>query len=123
MEANNLVKVIESSQVSLKQKIPTLKLIDPRNVKWSEVEQAITQGLKYYQEESLKGPKGWVRKAFRKLSENSKAFEKWIAFLPEGSMYTAPVCASFRIILAVSISPYSSYASDKCIGCRWHFRN
>ncbi|KAH7031940.1 hypothetical protein B0J12DRAFT_310188 [Macrophomina phaseolina] len=102
-EAQNLVVVVETTQRIIKKKVPELSVIDPRNVKWSEVERAIRQGLVYYQEESLKGPKGWLRKGFRKLSDNSRVFEKWIGFLPEGT-YTSPVCACFKIVLGVATS-------------------
>lgn len=63
---------------------------------------SISEVQKKYEIESIKGPWGKVRQAFRRLGENSAVFESWLMLLPSENNYLSVLCGGLKLILRVS---------------------
>ncbi|PNS14798.1 Isotrichodermin C-15 hydroxylase [Sphaceloma murrayae] len=97
-ETKLFVDSVVEAQANLKQKVPGLQTIDPHHVNWSNVSTFIHSQAEYYESGAIEGKRNIVRKAFRKFSEHAGSMIQWLTLLPSEG-YTAPVCASIKIIL------------------------
>lgn len=93
---------------------------------------SITEAQTTYEIEAIKGPWGKVREAFRKLGENSQAFQSWLGLLPSENNYLSVLCGGLKLILGVChchgrtvdfditliiYAGCSNLAKDECGGC------
>ncbi|KAF1950614.1 hypothetical protein CC80DRAFT_598036 [Byssothecium circinans] len=100
-EAQNLALVLEQSQGKLKDHDSKFKPISSHNFTLSELTSALEAHKCRYEHEDLKGSRGFLRKGFRKLSENAESFRQWLELVPNSS-YSAPIVGSFVVMLAMA---------------------
>jgi hypothetical protein len=100
-EAQKLALILEQSQVKLKDHDSKFKPISSRKFTLSELTTALEAHKCRYEHEDLKGSRGFLRKGFRKLSENAQSFRQWLELVPSSS-YSAPIVGAFVIIFAIA---------------------
>ena len=99
-EAQKLALIIEESQNKLKTHDSKFKPINAKKFTLAELMTALDNHKHKYEEEDLRGPKGYLRKGFRKLGENAQSFGQWLELVPN-SNYSAPIVGSFLIVFGV----------------------
>lgn len=72
---------------------------------WKVIMESIVEVQKKYEVDTIKTPWGKVRKAFRKLGDNSGTFQSWLGLLPTESHYLSILCGGLKLILGVSSVP------------------
>jgi hypothetical protein len=100
-EAQNLALILEQSQGKLKDNDSKFKPISSRDFTLSELTTALEAHKYHYEHEDLKGSRGFLRKGFRKLSENAQSFRQWLELVPNSS-YSAPIVGAFVVMLAMA---------------------
>ncbi|KAF2648476.1 hypothetical protein K491DRAFT_243183 [Lophiostoma macrostomum CBS 122681] len=100
-EAQNLALILEQSQGKLKNHDPKFKPISSGNFTLSELTAAIETHKCRYELEDLRGSRGFLRKGFRKLSENAQSFRQWLDLVPNSS-YSAPIVGALVVMLAMA---------------------
>src|ERR1700712_286918 len=104
-EAKKLAEIVAESQTKLKALDKECRPINPRKFTLAELFNALDRSKDSYKNEDLNGPKGFLRKGFRKLGENAETFKLWLNMVPSDPQYTAPIIGSFLIFLNVRFMP------------------
>ena len=118
-EAQKLAEIITDSQFKLKNHDPQFKPIKPKNFTLADLLSALERSRNAYQNEDIKGAKGFLRKGFRKLGENADTFKQWLEVIPSDSQYTAPISAAFQVFLSVSTTLPTKLAATCLQNIRW----
>jgi hypothetical protein len=100
-EAQNLALILQQSQGKLNDHDSKFEPISSYKFTLSELTTALEAHKFLYEHEDLKGSRGFLRKGFRKLSENAQSFRQWLELVPNSS-YSAPIVGAFVVILAMA---------------------
>ena len=73
------------------------------NHTWDEVCEELKKAMLVYNEESVKGFRGFFRKSARSFGDNSSTFKSWLDFLPTESHYLSILCGGLKLVLGVSL--------------------
>jgi hypothetical protein len=68
-EAKKLAVAISDAQKSLSKQDPDFRPIDPQNFSMAQLMKSVDRSKYKYENEDIKGAKGFLRRGFRKLSE------------------------------------------------------
>ncbi|KAF2472284.1 uncharacterized protein BDR25DRAFT_367109 [Lindgomyces ingoldianus] len=93
--------MLEDSQTKLKAHDSKFRQINAKKFTLTELMSSLEANRNRYEYEDLKGPKGFLRKGFRKLGENAQSFGQWLQLVPN-SQYSTPIVGSFMIFLSMA---------------------
>ena len=96
-EAQKLAVVIADVQKKLCQHDPNFRPINPQTFTLPQLMDALESNRYKYENEDLKGAKGFLRKGFRKMGENAESFKLWLELVPKENLFTAPVVGGFIV--------------------------
>ena len=74
------------------------------NHNWDEVCEMLMKAMQTYNEDSVKGFRGFFRRGGRNLGDNSSTFKSWLDLLPTESHYLSILCGGLKLILGGSKS-------------------
>ncbi|KAL1625958.1 hypothetical protein SLS56_007105 [Neofusicoccum ribis] len=84
---------------------------DIRATKWTEALGDVHAAVKQYENVSIKGPQGFIKKGLSKLQRGSKVMEHWCGLLPGGD-YGGTIAGVFSMVATVCIA-LAYFISDK----------
>ena len=78
------------------------------NHTWEEVAGKLKEALQKYDQDAVKGFKGFFRKGARTFGDNSGTFKSWLELLPTESHYLSILCGGLKLILGVCVDGHQS---------------